>query len=364
MTTTTTMKQERLKTSIWFYTIGLFAATTSSATEAFQISHGIRHRQELCNKLVNGDFDGIWSIRKQRKNVCGSFHVYDTSIIPKTRRRSTRRYLSEITKTTETDNDSTSTSTSVAAIEVAVSQLKKVLEREYLSFFNPMETEWYSPQVTFEDPLTSLAGVDAYQKNVDMLSGRNLMGNVLFGNNGDARIGLHTISGGNVYQNSTDGSICISDIQTRWTLQFTFQALPWKPVPQFSGISIYKVIVATGSESTTSTKVQIVRQDDYWDSINLINDGTGQNYVKVDKAIALKHFASLTAPNSFEAKAAGAELPFQSLRFGRISNDKKPIQGQYEVRKYPQYIGIQIPSYTRRDEAFTLLGALTEGMYP
>ena len=35
------------------------------------------------------------------------------------------------------------------------------LEREYATFFQPMETELYSPDVEFVDPLINLNGVDA-----------------------------------------------------------------------------------------------------------------------------------------------------------------------------------------------------------
>ena len=49
-----------------------------------------------------------------------------------------------------------------------VNRLKKVLEREYLSFFSPMETEYYANDVTFQDPLNDLTGVEAYENNVNM----------------------------------------------------------------------------------------------------------------------------------------------------------------------------------------------------
>ena len=35
-----------------------------------------------------------------------------------------------------------------------------------------MEEGLYNPGVTFEDPLISLEGVDAYRSNVNMLAGR------------------------------------------------------------------------------------------------------------------------------------------------------------------------------------------------
>lgn len=49
-----------------------------------------------------------------------------------------------------------------------VDRLKKVLEREYVSFFSPMEAEYYTNDVTFKDPLNDLSGVEAYENNVNM----------------------------------------------------------------------------------------------------------------------------------------------------------------------------------------------------
>ena len=61
-----------------------------------------------------------------------------------------------------------SSSSSVEQTQADVERLKKVLEREYVSFFSPMETEYYTSDVTFKDPLNDLAGVDAYENNVNM----------------------------------------------------------------------------------------------------------------------------------------------------------------------------------------------------
>ena len=51
---------------------------------------------------------------------------------------------------------------------VPVEDVQSCLEREYGSFFAPLEPEYYLPDVTFEDPLSSLAGIDNYRGNVDM----------------------------------------------------------------------------------------------------------------------------------------------------------------------------------------------------
>ena len=218
--------------------------------------------------------------------------------------------------------------------EAAIRELKKVLAREYTSFFNPMQREYYSDDVTFDDPLTSLAGVDAYQNNVDMLSSRTLLGKFLFE---DAGIVLHSISGGEV--SPSDGSI--SNIITRWTLRVTVKVLPWKPTARFSGISDYEVTPG-GPQG-----VQIIHQTDYWDSINLMEGG---QYKSVDKALAVKDFLGQLKPENGNAASAGPEVPYQLLRRGN----------GYEVRRYPSYTVARIP-YERRDEGYDTLASFTKG---
>lgn len=216
----------------------------------------------------------------------------------------------------------------------AVSDLKKCLLREYTSFFNPMEREFYSPTVSFDDPMTSLAGVDAYQNNVDMLSSRTVIGKFLFE---DAGIVLHSVEGGDVEE---DGSI--SNIITRWTLRVTAKVLPWRPTARFSGISVYDVVPG-GPKG-----VLVEHQTDYWDSINLQKGGT---YQKVASSIAVKDFLNQLKPENAIAPSAGPELPYQLLRRGN----------GYEVREYPSYSAVKMP-YERRDEAFLTLGSFTAGM--
>ena len=64
-----------------------------------------------------------------------------------------------------------------SALRAAVSKadVMKCLSREYRSFFAPLEDEYYSSSVTFDDPLNSLSGLKAYRNNVDMLAGRTLI---------------------------------------------------------------------------------------------------------------------------------------------------------------------------------------------
>ena len=218
-----------------------------------------------------------------------------------------------------------------------VEQLKKVLRREYISFFDPMQCEYYSDDVSFEDPMTSLTGADNYKKNVDMLASRTLMGNFLFQ---DAGIVLHAIEGGVV--NPSDGSI--SNIITRWTLRVTAKVLPWRPTARFTGISVYEVSPG-GSEG-----VIINHQTDYWDSINIDDGG---KYKKVEKSVAINDFIEQLKPDNGNAAAAGVELPYQLLRRGK----------DYELRRYPAYTAAKIP-YDRRDEGYDVLASITKGIEP
>ena len=87
------------------------------------------------------------------------------------------------------------------------------LQREYASFFNPMEKELYDPAVSYDDPLTSLRDVDAYESNVELLSGASALGRILFC---DAFLQLHKVDEGPSER----------ELTTRWTCGFTFSALP------------------------------------------------------------------------------------------------------------------------------------------
>jgi len=84
-----------------------------------------------------------------------------------------------------------------------------------------MIESWYAPDVSFDDPLTSLTGVGSYRDNVRaMFDG--------------ARINLHSVTGGGILSEATGG---IADVVTRWTLKVTVRVLPWKPEAVFSGVS-------------------------------------------------------------------------------------------------------------------------------
>jgi len=220
-------------------------------------------------------------------------------------------------------------------LEENIKNLKKVLYKEYTTFFSPMYKEYYKDDVSFVDPLTNLVGVSQYANNVDMLAGRTLMGKILFD---DASISLHSVTGGDIKEDGT-----ISDIITRWTLRVTAKVLPWKPKAQFTGISVYKV-----SPSSSSMGVEVTGQEDYWDSINLRENGSG-DYTPVSKAKAIDDFLGQLKPAGYQAELLAPELPYLLLRRGN----------GYQVRKYPAS-GVCTMTYNRRDEAFADLGAFAE----
>jgi hypothetical protein len=239
---------------------------------------------------------------------------------------------------------SSASTTAVSTLQQKVNKLKKILEIEYTTFFNPMYTNYYAKDVTFTDPMTTLSGVQSYQNNVDMLASRTTLGKLLFT---DASISLHSVTGGECDE-SNGGSI--GDITTRWTLRLTVSILPWKPTARFTGISIYKV--KPPNSSSNSDEVSVVNQIDYWDSVN-IEPNTNGNYKSMDKGVAIKDFLDQLKPDGFQAQSAAPELPYQLLRRG----------DGYEVRKYPAAAGVKLP-YKRRDEGFGSLGAFTKGMSP
>ena len=115
------------------------------------------------------------------------------------------------------------------------------LKREYSSFFSPMEMELYDANVEFNDPMVSFSGTNAFKANVDMLSGGSAVGKLLFDECG---LVMHAVT-----------EEAERALTTRWTLQFRFKLLPWKPLAQFTGVSQY----------TLDADARVTRQQDYWD---------------------------------------------------------------------------------------------------
>jgi hypothetical protein len=199
--------------------------------------------------------------------------------------------------------------------------LEKCLIKEYATFFSPLNKRFYANDVAFNDPLNTFNGIDKYQNNVDMLAGRTALGSLLFQ---DATIVLH-----NIEQVSAD------KIQTRWTLQVTIKALPWQPRAKFTGISVY---------SLNSNGI-VVKQDDYWDSINL-KDG---KYQEVSRGEGIKEFFNQIKSEG-GAEMAAPELPYELLR----------MSPKYEVRRYPKCI-VADTVYDQRPEGYDRLGSYSGG---
>ncbi len=157
-----------------------------------------------------------------------------------------------------------------------------------------------------------------------MLASRTALGKFLFS---DASITLHSVTGGDVDENQMNvEELEISDIVTRWSLRMTVSILPWKPTARFTGISVYKVQVNKDNDNDNnnnnnkdndndSFNLKIVNQVDYWDSINIVPNSSGE-YKTVDVGIAINDFLNQLKPSGFQAQSAAPELPYQLLRRG------------------------------------------------
>ena len=208
----------------------------------------------------------------------------------------------------------------VGAEVTTKAEVMKCLQREYVSFFSPLEASFYEDGVTFDDPLSSLSGLAAYRNNVDMLAGRTALGAALFS---DAAIALHDVS------ELDDGRL-----RTRWTLRVCFAALPWKPVARFTGVSDYDL----------DARNKIVGQTDYWDSIDLKPGGA---YARSSKLDGVRDFVG----QLFGATpSSDGELPFELLRRG----------AEYSVRRYPA-VGVAEVQYDQRPEGYDVLGSYAGG---
>eukprot|EP01036_Dinobryon_divergens_P040801 gene40801-54002_t len=184
-----------------------------------------------------------------------------------------------------------------------------------------MEKTFYESDVSFMDPLLDITGIDKYQSNVDMLAGRNMFGSLLFK---DASIALHSIV-----------KPSENKLMTRWTLRVTVKAIPWAPTARFTGVSIY----------TLNSSGKVIKQEDYWDSINLKN---GQ-YEKVPFLEGLSDFLGQLKQEA-GAQVAAPEMPYELLRRAN----------RYEIRRYPAYLAAET-IYDQRNEGYDRLGSYAQG---
>ena len=135
-------------------------------------------------------------------------------------------------------SEDVATTPSASPFAVKKAALIEGLKREYSSFFSPMEMELYDADVEFNDPMVSFSGASAFKANVDMLSGGSAIGKVLFDECG---LVMHAVT-----------EEAERALTTRWTLQFRFKLLPWKPLAQFTGVSQY----------TLDADARVVRQQE------------------------------------------------------------------------------------------------------
>lgn len=161
-----------------------------------------------------------------------------------------------------------------------VNTLQKGLIEEYKTFFDPMIESMYDKNVEFKDPLNNFRGVDRYRGNVDLLAGRKGLGPLLFS---DASIIMHSLN-----------LLPEAKLQARWTLQLTAKFLPWKPRLRFTGISIYQV----------NFDGKITSQEDFWDSVNLVNG----RYQQMGFLDAVKDFVDQLVPKAV-ADLSAPEFP-------------------------------------------------------
>uniref|UniRef100_A0A7S1XTX3 SOUL heme-binding protein n=1 Tax=Phaeomonas parva TaxID=124430 RepID=A0A7S1XTX3_9STRA len=206
-------------------------------------------------------------------------------------------------------------------------EIEAVLEREYASFFDPMEEKYYEDNVEFVDPFISISGVPSYKNNVDMLAGRTALGAFLFQ---DAGIALHGIE-----------RPSMGKLRTRWTLRVQAKFIPWQPIARFTGVSDY----------TLSLGGKVVKQVDYWDSVNLAESDDGsEEYVEMSKGAALKDFFDQLMNKEKPPGVASQELPYELLRRTQ----------EYEVRRYPALLAAET-KYDTRPEGFDRLGSYCGG---
>lgn len=202
------------------------------------------------------------------------------------------------------------------------------ITRDYATFFNPMQLALYAPEVQFVDPLYSLSGRDAYKSNAHMLSGLTGLGKMLFS---DCSLKLHNVS---------KTAPHLQELRTRWTLQFRVKLLPWKPLATFSGISDYQL----------DHEARVIRQEDYWDSIELVPGGKDV-YKRSGKLAAIIDVLQQLAPKNQAKAASSVELEYTVLR----------RHNEYEVRRYPQHLAA-VTECAVRTEGWAALGAYFGGM--
>lgn len=204
----------------------------------------------------------------------------------------------------------------------------KGLKKDYETFFQPMQVALYAPDMKFVDPLVSMEGRDKYKSNAHTLAGVTGLGKMLFS---DCSITLHNVS-------KTASNL--QQLRTRWTLQFRLKVLPWKPLAAFTGVSDYSL----------DHEARVVKQEDYWDSIELMPGGKDV-YKRSGKLAAIIDVLEQLAPKGKAKAASNVELEYVLLR----------RHTDYEVRRYPQHLAAVTECMVRK-EGWAALGAYVGGM--
>lgn len=122
-------------------------------------------------------------------------------------------------------------------------EIRQRLEKELPDLFTSESANYslYTRDVLFEDPLNKFRGAKRYASNISFLKESPVFTQAKF------------------YLHSSRTLPDRSTVRTRWTLQMTVAALPWKPTVIFTGISDYRVDI--------SSKL-VTGHYDYWDSLS------------------------------------------------------------------------------------------------
>lgn len=175
--------------------------------------------------------------------------------------------LAESTSLSMADGDGRGESRTNRVLE----EIRQRLENELPGLFtsDSSDYEMYSPSVLFEDPLNKFRGTKRYASNISFLKESPVFTQAKF------------------YLHSSRTLPDRNTIRTRWTLQMTVAALPWKPTVVFTGLSDYRVDL--------SSKL-VIGHYDYWDSL-----------------ASSKFFSPPAVVDLVSQCAPGSVLPYESL---------------------------------------------------
>lgn len=180
--------------------------------------------------------------------------------------------------------------------ESVLSDARAFLDKELCQLFAPggeVTRARYAADVTFEDPVTKISGLDAYVLLVRALKAAF-----------QPDFTLHALE-----------ATGADELTAVWTMTANVPLLPWRPVVPFTGRSVYKVDLATGL---------VTSHVDTWDAV------TGSNAFPSLEAAALLARRALDATQVPD----GLETPrYEVLR----------AAADYEVRRYDAFTVAEAP---------------------